>query len=309
MIDANFKGWSTLLNLDYSHMDAQTMDDFYNQLQIYADQGYDGYILDGDPTTGSRTLDLTKELGITNWMTATSALKDTDGTVMWPCVTLDSETIGNNQTQWLYDNYKKYFGDVDVKQIGYIYVDYSVIPNLHQSEVGAENKAKELFKEIYPDNFFIADLAGEAFTAEASYNKVSPILSSHSNIKYWMIAADNELYGTGAARAEEALGFSSKNAITISINGDSLYQAWGTGYDGCWVASVNSPMKMFTGPIINALVSMMDGAVTAETLWPEYVTAGNKYAEYKVKTDILTKDNYKASLEEVDKYAPYTITQ
>ncbi|SHI03502.1 hypothetical protein SAMN02745823_02053 [Sporobacter termitidis DSM 10068] len=308
-IDDNFKGWSTLLNLDYAHMDAQTMDDFYNQLQVYADQGYDGYILDGDPTTGSRTLDLTKELGIKNWMTATSALKNDDGTMMWPAVTLDSEAIGEKQTQWLYNNYTEYFGEIDTKQLGYIYVDYSVIPNLHESEVGAENKFKELFKDIYPGNFFVADLAGEQFTADAAYNKVSPIMSSHSEIKYWMIAADNELYGTGAARAQEALGYTSKNAITISINGDSLYTSWDTGYDGCWVAAVCSPMKMFTGPIINALVSMMDGGVTAETLWPEYVAAGNKYAENKVLTEVLTKDNYKAYLAEVDKYAPYKVGQ
>lgn len=304
LINDNFKGWASITNVDYATADAVDMDKFYNLLETYATQGIDGFILDGDPSVGERTVELTKELGITAWTTATSALRNTDGSMLWAGVTMDSKGNGTIIADWLYKNYQTYFGaDVKLSDIGYIHVDYSVIPNVHEEEVGVVDYLKTV--DFNMDQYFNADAAGKTFEADTAYNLVSTILAGNPDIKYWLLSSCCEPYGAGASRAVEDLGKTSKNAIVLSQDGFSLFSQWDAGYNGTWVGALTCPMQTFTNPIMLGVIAMIDGTATAESLWPDYKAAGDKYPNLIVDPTLLTVDNYKRFLVDLAASAPF----
>jgi ABC-type sugar transport system substrate-binding protein len=304
LMSTNFAGWASVTNVDYSTVDAADMDKFYNLVETYAGQGVDGFILDGDPSTGDRTVELTNELGVTAWTTATSALRNPDGSMLWIGVTMDSTASGRTQADWLWTHYKDYFtGDYDINDIGYIHCGYSVVPNLQQVEDGVIDYLSST--DFNMDNYFPADASGQSWEAEVAYNLVSTVISSHSDITYWLVSTCCEPFGAGAASAVETAGKTNETAIVISQDGNTLFSQWDSGYDGCWVGALTCPMEFFTEPIMLGVIAMIDGLATPETIWPEYKTDGEKYANVIVDNTMLTADNYKQFLTELKERAPF----
>ncbi len=302
----NFKGWASITNVDYSTVDSADMDQFYNLLEVYVGQGYDGFILDGDPSTAERTVELTNELGVTAWSTAVSPLRNADGTMMWAGVSMDSKGSGYELAEWLFTNYPANFGnDVDINDIGYIHVDYSVVPNVHVMVEGIE----EFFAttDFNMENYFVVDAAGQSFEAETGYNLVSTTISSNSDIDYWLISTLCEPYGAGAASAVESIGKTKENALVASQDGTTLFTQWDAGYDGCWAAALTCPMEFFTEPIMLGVIAMIDGTATSETLWPDYLSEGETYPNLVVANTMLTVDNYSEFLADLKERAPFEV--
>ncbi len=307
LLEANFKGWASVLNIDYTRMDAPTMDTFYSTMEVYANEGYDGYILDGDPVLADKTIEYAKELDIKAWLPAMSTLRSADGKMMWPGVTMDSAWAGREQISWAWDNYSKYLGEgVDTANLGVIFVDYSVIPNLHLTEEGTKGwlSEKATGSGFNMDNYFVADAAGLAFNAETAYTLVSTIISSNSNISHWIICTCMEPYGVGASRACEDMDKIGK-AIVVSQDGTTLFDSWDNDYEGCWVAALTSPLQYFTEPTMCGILALIEGEATPETLWPESVAPGDTYANNVIYSTMLTKENYKEFLADLVEKAPF----
>ena len=219
---------------------------------------------------------------------------------------MDSVGSGRELAKWLMMNYENYFGsDVDINDIGYIHVDYSVIENVHQSETGVSEYLSA--NGFNMDNYFVADAAGNTFDGEVAYNLVSTTISSKSDINYWLVSTCCEPYGAGAASAVETLSKTNENALVVSQDGTTLFSQWDAGYDGCWVAALTCPMEFFTEPIMLGVIAIIDGLATPETIWPDYKADGDTYANVVVANTMLTVDNYAEFLADLKERAPFEV--
>ena len=140
---------------------------------------------------------------------------------------------------------------------------------------------------------FEADGASGGLNEETGYDLATAILSAHPEVEYWFIPCCLEQYAQGAARAVEALGLEDKVMI-VDISGDLLPREWDGGYEGCWCASLALPSLVYAVPSICAIVSMIDGKSTPETLWAKERAAGDVYTNFNTAGTgaMITKDNY-----------------
>jgi len=297
-----FKVWATRLNFEFTVSSANNDADAYiNNMEIFAAQGFDGFLLDAGSDISARVVDVCSELNL-NWMSAMTSLIDADGNLAHPFVSIDNYKLGQSLTTWLYENAKSTWGDFDQSKLGMITCDFSVVSDIVNRTKGAADKFKELYPAIADTNYWNADAATYAnMTAEIGYNLVSSILAAHPEIEYWFISSATDDLATGAVRAVEAAN-KSDNALIISIGGDTLFGEWDSGSISCWKAAVYVAPMLYTEGMICGLIALIDGSATPETLWPQYKEAGEKYATVNLKCEVLTHDNYQEYLEWVDAY-------
>jgi ABC-type sugar transport system substrate-binding protein len=259
------------------------------QVETYATQGYDGFIYDIDDQGQPRIMDIAEEYNLT-WIPALTAFRNDEGLLTHPAVLLTSYDTGRAQAKWLWDNYKKYLGDIEPKEIGVITVEWSGQPDIHARAVGAADYYKELYPDLYETNYFNCDLLNLNFNADAAFQIVSATISANANIKYWLIAGSNDDFAAGAARAVESL--IPGKAIVVSVMGDLAIKDWANGYRGALVCCVTTSLAVFAEPVICGLVAMLDGRATPETLWSDNVPPGEKYGTVTLGIGIYTVDNY-----------------
>ncbi|SHI00095.1 ABC-type sugar transport system, substrate-binding protein, contains N-terminal xre family HTH domain [Sporobacter termitidis DSM 10068] len=289
-----FGEWSKLENCDFSTFNSNGDNDlFVTTLQTMADQGVDGYILDPDSTIYPRIVEVMNELKIP-FMTGMGAAFDENGKLLHPTAGFDNYKFGVDETEWAIDYAKKNWLEAKDDDIGIIALDYSVVPQIHSRT----EAAKDIWLKYYPGqeaHFFVGDgVTSGLMNADGGFNLTAPIMSSNTNIKYWIVAAAFDDYADGAARAAEQAGID-KNTVVICPGGAELVAHWEAGESSCWKAVVYSGDGLFSEPIFNGLYAQMHGDATAETLWPEWVdhSKGEKYANLIVPTIVLTQDTYK----------------
>ena len=83
--------------------------------------------------------------------------------------------------------------------------------------------------------------------------------------------------------------------MIVDISGDLLPREWDGGYEGCWCAALALPSLVYTVPSICAVVSMIDGKSTADTLWLKERADGDIQTNFNTVATgmMITKDNYK----------------
>jgi len=266
------------------------MDKFVQQIQTFADQGdVDGFIMVIDPPTKERILEVLDETKIPYIVWCNSMRDDNSGKMLTPCVGLDQKEAAEITVQWLFDNYKNYWGDIDVSQIALLNIDTSLSVDLRERGIGAEEK----FKELIPNNagIFYIDMLTD-FTQEFAFNQASAVFSAHPEIKYWFSTNCVEMNSQGVARAVETLGIEDKVLIT-DVGSDILCSEWETGYDGSWVSCLAISNYLYAAPTISALVAIVDGTTTWEDLWTDRRAPGDKYTFYSATSMMVTKDTYK----------------
>ncbi len=299
-----FKDWSGLINVDYSSFDCNfDYDIFMVQLETYATQDYDGFIFDVDYQGQSRIMDICEEYDLT-WMPSLTAFADEDGHATHPYVQLTSYDAGRNQAQWLFDNYKDFIGEVDPSDIAFMTLDWSGHPDIHGRSVGAGDCYKELYPELYETNFFNVDLINEDFNAEAAYNVASATISANAHFDYWLITGSTDDFSQGAALA--AADLIDDRSVVVSSMGDTLINEWKAGYEGNWAATVTLSQAVFAEPVIFGLIAMLDGRVTADTLWSDSIPEGEAYGVANLGFKVYTIDNYNEYQATVAEYVAAT---
>ena len=174
--------------------------------------------------------------------------------------------------------------------------------DLHYRYTASEKK----FLEYYPGNdanVFSADGVVGKMDAQTGYDLTAPIISGHPEIKYWFIVGVLEQYAQGAANAAEDLGVGA-NTMATTVNSDVLCGMWDTGYDGPFVSCVAVSPAMYSAPSISALLAIIEGKATFDTLWASRRAPGDQYTVYNMNTEIVTKETYKnyfAGIEETIK--------
>jgi ABC-type sugar transport system substrate-binding protein len=285
------KDFSTKLNYTIETTTGDGDIDLYLQnIEILAGKGVDGFITNPDPATSERIVEVLNETGVP-YMILLNSVRDASGSSILPCATLDGFAAGESEVQWLYDNYKTYWGDIDTADIGLISINWS--PNVDLATRHEGSLAK--FNELLPnnsDNVFTCDGVTGKMDAETGYNMTTPIFSANSHVKYWFVTSALEMYSQGAARAAEALGID-KNVLVTCVGSDVLRAEWDAGYDGCWVSCVAISDYLYVAPTISALVAIIDGKATHESLWASRRAPGDKGTIYYIGNEIVTKDTYK----------------
>jgi ABC-type sugar transport system substrate-binding protein len=266
------------------------IDLYLQNIEILAGKGVDGFITNPDPATSDRIVEVLEETGVP-YMILLNSVRDSSGSSILPCATLDGFAAGESEIQWLYDNYKTYWGDIDPAEIGLININWSPNVDLASRYEGSLSK----FQELLPNNadkIFSCDGVTGKMDPETGYNMTTPIFSANSSIKYWFVTSALEMYSQGAARAAEALGIE-KNVLVTCVGSDILRAEWEAGYDGCWVSCVAVSDYLYIAPTISALVALIDGKATHESLWASRRAPGDKGTIYYIGNEIVTKDTYK----------------
>ena len=271
------------------------VDALIQNLEIFADQGYDGYIIVIDASANMRIKEVLDETGLP-YIGILNSVRDSNGSAIVPLIGMEGFTIGHMMVQWLFENYKNYWGDIDTSKIGMLNFTFSPNIDFHERHLGNIEK----FNELLPGNtnIFPADGVTGGLNEQTGYDLASAIFAANTDIEYWFVPSCLELYAVAAARAAESLGIDDKVLITTA-NSDVLSALWDIGYEGCFVSCIATHALQYAAPALSGIVSMINGTSTAETLWSTIRKPTDLYTYYEMKVDILTIDTYKAFFERV----------
>lgn len=287
----NFKTTAYCANSD--------IDALIQNIEIFAGQEVDGFIIVIDPTASDRIKEVLDETGIP-YIAMLNSVRDENGSAIVPCVGLEGLEAGAKTVQWLYDNYKTYWGDIDATKIGLLDFNFSPNVDFNNRHDGAMAK----FQELLPSNtqIFTADGVSGKLDEQTGYDLASATLAANPDVEYWFVTACIELYSQGAARAVEALKMEDKVLIT-NVGSDVLSAEWDNGYDGCWVSCLAVSDYQYTTPAICGLIALMDGVATPETLWSSKRLPTDQVTFYNISNEMVTKDTYKAFFDKVKEEA------
>lgn len=298
-----FKMWAERANCSYVDYSSNNDNDGYvNNIDVFKEQGYDGFIFDPDVTLYQRVAEVAGELDI-NWMPGMGTFYDTDGKLAHPCVGFDNKQFGADMANWLIDYAKNNFKGFSPDAAGFISLDFSSVPQIHDRSTGEQEAWNSAFPGREKD-FYIGDgVTTGQMTSDTGFNLTAGIMSSHPEIKFWLIGGCADDFSNGAERAVESMD-KQDTTVVSTIGGTALISEWDTGDDPCWKSAVYTANALFTEPIFFGLYAMMNKDATPESLWPEWVNKSNgeKYAAFLLPSQILTKDNYQEYLEFIDQY-------
>jgi ABC-type sugar transport system substrate-binding protein len=304
LVSQAFVEWGKHLNYEFTTYNAGgDMNNFFSTCESYASMGYNGLFIDPDPVAASRAIEYCQELGIT-YMPVINPLVDNDTRqYLAPAVTLDAYSMGTRQAQWLIDNYSSYWPDVKPEEIGFLFMYVTFNENLLANMEGAQDTFAAAYPDLAESNFFDCDIQGYSFDAQGGLEYTTTFISAHPDIKYWWISGCIEDLGQGGARAAEDLNIVD-NVLVVTNGANYLIQDWDNGYDGCWKAGVYYAYPIFTEPLACGMIALIEGRATYDTLWggAEWIPEGQQFPVYPTETKVVTKDTYKAYLEEIDNY-------
>ena len=286
----NFKTTAYCANSD--------IDAMIQNIEIYADQGVDGFMVVIDPTAVARTKAVLDATGVP-YIAMLNSARDENGSEIVPCIGIDGVEAGAATIDWLADNYKTYWGDIDTAELGLLNFNFS--PNADFND--RHNGSLAAFEKRFPGNkTFTADGVSGKLDEQTGYDLASAIMAANPDIKYWFVAGCIELYSQGAARAVEAMSMDDRVLIT-AVGSDVLPAEWDNGYSGSWVSCLALSQYQYAMPGISALIAMMDGKITAEELWADRRLPTDQVTFYNVAYGILTKENYEEFFAQVLKDA------
>ena len=283
------------LNYTYTTLSSNAdIDNFMTNIETCAIQDYDGMIIQGDFTTQDRIFEIVEENDI-KFIPGLSPFVDADNNYVMSSVVMDSYDLGGDALQFMVDNFGKYAdGSIDMSEIGFITITFSTVTDLNARVDGALARYSELYPDLVETNFFANDTVNagvNAITAQAAYDTVAPTVSGHPEMKGWIVFGAVEDFAAGASRALEDLEKQGV-AIVTSCAATTLISEWENGYEGVWVAGIDTPPIQWADATINGLLAIIDGTATPETLWENLREAGQTYTVIKLPYTVVEKDFY-----------------
>ena len=266
------------------------IDAVLQNIEIYADQGVDGFMIVIDYTANMRIKEVLDDTGLP-YIGILNSVRDESGKNLVPLVGMDGFPMGEWMVQWLYDNYKNYWGDVDTSKIGLLNFTFSPGVDFHDRHRGATAR----FEQLFPGNsslIFPVDGVTGGLNEQTGYDLAAATFAAHPEVEYWWIPTCLELYGLGAIRAAEAQGID-RNCLATTVNSDVLTELWDGGYEGAYVSCIATANIQYAAPAISGLVSMINGTSTPETLWAHRRLPNDIATFYDMDIEMLTIDTYK----------------
>ena len=300
--------WCSVMNCEYGGLLAAggDKDAYLSNLSTLA-QEYDGLVIDPDAEQYGRCAEILDEAGCP-WMGLMSIARDysQEGSPMvHPYVGFSQTDVGAMMAPQLLSIKEEMWPDVSIDEFGFICVDYTVSPVLHERLTGFQDALAEI-DPAYAENdvrFFTADTSINTFDVDTSNQVVSAILAEHPDIEYWLVFAEIDDMAMGAAAAFDNVGLTD-NAAVVTFGGTALQNQWDAGTTSAWVAACYLPPLIYNEPIFGALYLYMSGQTTPEEIWAEWKDdAEPTYAKRMLPAYWIYQDNYQHMIEWADVYA------
>ena len=300
LINDNLENWGTILNYEISIFNAnQDYDAYLNEMMVQAGTGADGFICGMDISLMPRVYELCEELGVA-YVGGPTAFTNDDGHIIAPSVNQDEYGNGAMTMQWLADNYTNYWTEpVDTSKLGLIIIDFSAVDGIHARLPGANDVFVAAFPEA-AENIYICDLLSHpsGFSNIAATDLTAATITAHSDIENWFVVALVDDWAVGATRAVESLG-KTDCVLVASDQADAFIAEMDTGYEGSvYVGACAISTAELSGNMAACVVALLEGRVTPETIWPEWVRDGDEYACIDLPGTMITRDTYQQWLED-----------
>lgn len=310
-----YEHWCPLFNLEWADFLSSNGDsDMYlTMLQTKIDEGVKGFILDPDSTIFPSVLSVLEKYPDVKWMSQMSAPRDgatgdgvpIGGNLINNYVGFDNVQSGRVVTERLIKWKNETYPDVPWDEVGFLMMDYSLSPALHDRYTGS----LEVFLEAggKEENFFAADCVSTGMTFDGGTQAASPIVASHPEIQYWLCNGLFDDLAQAAASIFEGQGLGDTSAVCV-FGGSALIQQWDNGQEDCFRFAVYTAQTLYAEPIIGGVVAFLNGWATEENIWPSWVKAddhgidGHTYSQLLLPTVPIEHENYKEYLEWTDLY-------
>jgi ABC-type sugar transport system substrate-binding protein len=299
-ISDSFEKLGKILNYEYTVYSANdNFDNYMNQIETLANQGYQGFVVGISDEIAPRAHEVCTEMGVA-FIAESTAFIDESGANYGLSVIQDQYNNGAACVQWLIDHYKDYWKEeIDPAKLGMIVLDFTPITGIHEREPGA----RETFLKAFPEaeqNYYLGDLVTveTGFSAASGNTLTSSLMAAHPEVEKWFVVGLVDDWSQGATRAVESLGREDDVLIT-SVQADAFLNEMKSGYTGnVYVAACAVSSTEFATNMASALVTILEGRATPETLWPEWRDSISKYACMKIQGTMITRDTYEAYVEE-----------
>lgn len=310
-----YEHWCPLFNLEWAGFVSSNGDsDMYlTNLQTYIDQGVKGFILDPDSTIFPSVLSILEQHPDVFWMSQMSPPRDgavgdgipVGGNLINNYVGFDNVESGRVVTRRLVEWKNEVYPDVPWDEVGFLMLDYSLSPPLHDRYTGS----LEVFLEAggKESNFFDADCVSTGMTMQGGLDAAGPIVSSHPEITYWLCNGLYDDLAQAAASIFDQQGLTDTSAVCV-FGGSALIQQWDAGQEDSFRFAVYTAQTLYAEPIIGAVVAFLNGWATPDSIWPSWVKQSDKgidghtYSQLLLPTVPIEHDNYKQYLEWTDLY-------
>ena len=306
-----YKIWAPRFNMEYAGMWSSNgdSDTFINNITTFVKQGMDALVLDPDQSILGRVSEIMNELKVP-WMSAMDTPRDNtkeSKPLIHPCITLDAYQGGIMMTDKLYEYATTAWKGVNMKDIGVVSIDYSLVTELHQRTTACQAEWKKLTGSN--DNVLVVDCATAQLTMDTANNLVNSMISTNINkYKYWLVQGCFDDLALGAASAIDTLGLTDKSCI-VSMGGSALVNQWDAGQKSAWRFALYSPQLIGTEQSLGALYAFLTNKATPDTIWPSWINAkdhgenGHTYPSVQISMYWLAQDTYKRFLTWTDIYA------
>ena len=312
-----YEHWAPLFNMEWAGFLSADgdVDMFLTDLQTMIDQGVRGFMLDPDSTTFPAVLSVleqNKDKGLA-WMSQMSPPRDGEtgdgvplgGNMINNYVGFDNVESGRQVTRRLIQWKEETIPDVDWKEVGFLMMEFSVAAALMERHTGS----LEVYLEAggLEENYFLCDCVSTGLTMQGGMDAAGPIVSSHPEIKYWLVNGLIDDFAQGAAAILDQQGLTDTSAICV-FGGSALVQQWDSGQQDAFRFAVFTAQSLYGEPIIGAVYAFLNGWVTPDEIWPSWVkgsdhgTDGHTYSQLLLPTESLEYDSYKHYLEWTDMY-------
>lgn len=292
-----------------------SVETFFDNLQVYLDQGTDIIVMDPDITTFPRIYDIIKEYPDTAWMSMLGPARDyviTDtkpsGELLRPFVGFDFYESGvlcaENLTEWLTATYP----DADYSEVGFVGMTLSTSPPLAARERGVADYWLAMDGIERDVNYFTVDLASYGLTMQGGQDAMAPVVATNSQLKYWLVFGMIDDAAVGAANVLENAHLTETSCVN-ACGGPGLQMQLDAGQTTAYRYAYALPSLLYAEPCIGACYAFKAGYATPDTLWPSWVRSsdhggeGHAYGQIQLPSYFIGAENYKEVYEWSDIYA------
>ena len=295
----NFSSWATQAGSEFTSVSCdQNVETFISNIELYASQGYDGFLLNVYDSIIDRVADICDELEL-KWWSVSEVPRLSTGELIGPYVVTSRTDFGyqlvKEQIAWMQEN----VADFDPAQTMILVESLTTIKEFTDRSDGAERAWKELLPEA---KFEIADgLAEGGISPEIGYNMAATRFTANPDVKFWIHASVMDTFSPGVLRFIEEKGIED-TAILASCGGQDLIALFDAGTSGAWRFAMCDELSIKFNCAFNALYAYVAGWCDYADMWPDAREAGEAYSGIEVAFIKMTPENYKDYLAFADNF-------
>jgi len=291
---------------------------FMTQLQNMIDQGVKGFIIDPDDTVFPSIISLFSKYPDVKWMSQMAAPRDNatgngvpaGGNLLNPAVGFDNYDSGVEMTQKLIDWMKQTYPDVPFSDVGFVSMNFSTFTQLNQRELGSHKTWDDATGQTPGNetNYFVADCVAGGMGIQAGIDAITPIITTHTEFKYWLVMGLLDNFAQGAAQVIDQVGLTDTSCV-VTMGGSNLQEQWDAGQQDSFRYALYTAQNLYAEPILGAVYAFLNGWATPQSIWPSWVRwddhgiNGDTFSQLRLPEVWLEHDSYKHYLKWTDLYA------